>query len=256
MNPPATRRTPVEHINPLRVVCEQDDVVVEEPLEIRFGGTTVGITMRTPGSDSELALGFLLSEGILEPSEQVDRVDITETEAGLRIVDVVPRRPGPVAWDPLGARRRRSLQSLPRDGRSPAPATMTRPAITRAVQSLTRAQPLFAKTGGSHCAALVRLDGAPVVAFEDVGLDNAVDKVIGFQMFARLLPLSIYALIVTGRVSFDVLERAVTAGVAVVVGLSAASSLAVDRATLANVTLVGFARGESLTLYAGRLGET
>ena len=77
MNPPATRRTPVEHINPLRVVCEQDDVVVEEPLEIRFGGTTVGITMRTPGSDSELALGFLLSEGILEPSEQVDRVDIT-----------------------------------------------------------------------------------------------------------------------------------------------------------------------------------
>ena len=102
----------------------------------------------------------------------------------------------------------------------------------------------------------MRLDGAPVVAFEDVGLDNAVDKVIGFQMFAGLLPLSIYALIVTGRVSFDVLERAVTAGVAVVVGLSAASSLAVDRATLANVTLVGFARGESLTLYAGRLGES
>ena len=81
MNPPTTRRTPVEHINPLRIVCERDDVVVEEPLEIRFGGTTVGITMRTPGSDSELALGFLLSEGILEPSEEVDRVDITETEA-------------------------------------------------------------------------------------------------------------------------------------------------------------------------------
>ncbi len=128
---------------------------------------------------------------------------------------------------------------------------MTRAAIVRAVAALRARQPVFARSGGCHAASLVTFDGEHESTFEDVGRHNAVDKVVGAALLARGLPASSRALVVSGRTSFEIVQKAVAAGIPIVVGVSASSSLAVDVARRPGVTLLGFARGEDFVIYAG-----
>lgn len=245
-----------------------DDVAVEEPLEIRVAGDTLAVTMRTPGHDRELALGLLWAEGIIASLDDVasvthcaraddegrkNTIEVTAAAgARLRLPDDSPARRGTLTSSACGVCGRRSIDDLLARCRPvDASATMSRAAILRAVATLRERQPLFARTGGCHGASLVTLDGEHVATFEDVGRHNAVDKLVGAMLLARQLPLSRSALVVSGRTSFEIVEKAIAAGISIVVGVSAPSSLAIDVARSAGVALAGFARGEQMVVYAG-----
>jgi FdhD protein len=245
-----------------------DEVVVEEPLEIRIAGDTLAVTMRTPGHDRELALGFLWSEGIIASLDDVagvahcaraddegrnNTIEVTPAPgARLRLPDDSPARRGTLTSSSCGVCGRRSIDDLlARCTPLHATATMERAAIARAVESLRATQPVFAKTGGCHGAALVTLTGEHVVTYEDVGRHNAVDKVVGAMLLARALPLTERALVVSGRTSFEIVQKAVAAGLGIVAGVSAASSLAIDLARRSGVALAGFARDGRCVVYAG-----
>jgi FdhD protein len=247
---------------------DEDDVVaVEEPLEIRVAGDTLAVTMRTPGHDRELVLGFLWAEGIIRSPDDVSaiahcgRVGEEERENVIEVtlaagvkppdVDTPFARRGTITTSACGVCGRRSIDDLlARASAVPDGATVTRDAIGAAVASLREHQPLFTATGGCHAASLVRFDGAHVATFEDVGRHNAVDKLVGSRVRARALPLAGHVLVVSGRSSFEIVQKAVAAGIAVIASVSAPSSLAVDLATRANVTLVGFVREGGFTIYA------
>jgi FdhD protein len=247
----------------------EDTVAVEEPLEIRVAGDTVAITMRTPGHDRELALGFLFSEGILRSIDDVSSVahcGRATDEGRLNTLDVTPA-PGVrivLGNDEPFARRgtissacgvcgRRSIDDLlarctpiANDG----PVELRH--VFAAVEELRTLQPLFGETGGCHGAGLFTRTGDPIEVFEDVGRHNAVDKLIGSQLLEHALPLRSRMLVVSGRTSFEIVQKAAVAGIPVVAGVSAPSTLAIDVATRAGITLVGFVRGESLVVYTGR----
>jgi FdhD protein len=265
----ATRSAVITRVAASGASSSSDDhVVVEEPLEIRVAGDTLAITMRTPGHDRELALGFLWAEGIIASLDDVagvahcaraddegrlNTIEVTPAPgARLKLPEDSPARRGTLTTSACGVCGRRSIDDLlarcrPLDEAS----TMSRDAIARALEALRATQPVFARTGGCHGAALVTLDGAHVATFEDVGRHNAVDKLVGAMLLARALPLRAHALVVSGRTSFEIVQKAVAAGISIVVGISAASSLAIDVAKRAGVTLVGFARGGQLVVYAG-----
>ncbi len=249
-------------------VCD-DEVVVEEPLAIRIQGETLAITMRTPGRDRELVLGFLLGEGVIargadvasiahceRPSEEAGNVVEVVLAPGVRLpidedTGQLARR-GTIVSSACGVCGRKAIDDLlAQIAPIPAGGTIPLRVVTQAVASLRERQPLFARTGGCHAASLVRFDGTHVATFEDVGRHNAVDKVIGSQVRAGTLPLAGTLLVVSGRSSFDIVQKAALAGVPVVASVSAASSLAVDLAVRANATLLGFVRGEAATVYAG-----
>jgi FdhD protein len=226
--------------------------------------------MRTPGHDRELVLGFLWSEGVIRSRDDVAGIAhcgrLGEETSG-NTIDVTPApgaklrlpeepasmaRRGTLMTSACGVCGRRSIDDLlARCAKIEGRATMHRRAIERAVATLRAQQPVFARSGGCHAASLVDLEGKHVVTFEDVGRHNAVDKVIGSCVLTRRLPASNHALVVSGRTSFEIVQKAVVAGIPIVVGLSASSSLAVDVATRAGSTLVGFARGGSFLVYAG-----
>lgn len=248
----------------------EDDVVVEEPLAIRFAGETLAVTMRTPGHDRELVLGFLLAEGVIASKDDVSSITpcgktgaderentIEVTLApGVRLpVDeagALARR-GTLTASACGVCGRRSIDDLLARV-CPLPAsrtTLARAALTRAVAGLRDHQPVFARTGGCHAASLVTFAGEHVVTFEDVGRHNAVDKVVGSRAREGALPLAEHVLVVSGRSSFEIVQKAVSAGIPVVASVSAPSSLAIDLAERASLTLVGFVRGDSMTVYTG-----
>jgi FdhD protein len=251
---------------------ERDVVAVEEPLEIRVAGETLAVTMRTPGHDRELVLGFLHGEGVIRSADDVSsiahcgRVGAEERENVVEVTlapGVAPpfadadapgfARRGTITTSACGVCGRRSIDDLlARCGPLPEGATTSREAIAKAVARLRDTQPVFAATGGCHAASLATLEGEHVATFEDVGRHNAVDKVVGAQVRARSLPFSRGMLIVSGRSSFEIVQKAVAAGVPVVASVSAPSSLAVDLARRANVALLGFVRGEGMTVYATR----
>lgn len=245
-----------------------DQVAVEEPLEIRVAGEPLSVTMRTPGHDRELALGFLWAEGIIASLADVSSVthcgrtddegrenaiEITAAPgARLRLPEDSLARRGTLTTSACGVCGRRSIDDLLARCRPVDPgAQMTKQAVLAAVESLQRTQPLFARTGGCHGAALVDLAGGHVATFEDVGRHNAVDKLVGSRLLAGKIPSPDHALIVSGRTSFEIVQKAIAAGIPIVVGISAASSLAIDTARRAGVALVGFARGEALVVYSG-----
>jgi FdhD protein len=246
----------------------EDTLVVEEPLEIRVAGDTLAVTMRTPGNDRELVLGFLWAEGIVRSLDDVSSVvhcgrlgdegfgntiEVTPAPgARLALPDEPLARRGTVTTSACGVCGRRSIDDLLARCRPiGARATMKRSAIVQAAASLREAQPLFAKTGGCHAASLVTLAGERVATFEDVGRHNAVDKLVGSRLLARALPASEHALVVSGRTSFEIVQKAVAAGIPLIIGVSAASSLAVEVAERAGVTLLGFTRGAEFALYTG-----
>jgi FdhD protein len=251
-----------------------DAVAVEEPLEIRIAGETLAITMRTPGSDRELVLGFLLAEGIIARAADVSTIahcGKTGDEARENTIEVTLApgvrapidletghlaRRGTIVSSACGVCGRQSIDDLlARVTALPAGPAPTRAAIARAVEELRTQQPVFAETGGCHAASLVRFDGSHVATFEDVGRHNAVDKVIGSQVRVDKTPLREHMLVVSGRSSFEIVQKATCAGIPVVVSVSAASSLAIDLARRANLTLCGFARDDRLTIYSGALGH-
>jgi FdhD protein len=245
-----------------------DEVVVEEPLDIRISGDTLAITMRTPGHDRELVLGFLWAEGVIGSLADVGSIAHCGREGDEAYGNTIEVTPGAGAKLALpaepGARRgtlttsacgvcgRRSIDDLLARCRAiESRATMSPAAIARAVGTLRERQPLFARCGGCHAASLVTLAGEHVATFKDVGRHNAVDKLVGSRLLAGALPAADHALVVSGRTSFEIVQKAVAAGIPIVIGVSASSSLAVEVARRAGVTLVGFARGKELVVYAG-----
>jgi len=239
---------------------EADDVAREEPLEIRVNGRGVGVTMRTPGHDEELALGLLVSEGVLARPEDVARVRRGDRARGDMIdVSTVPG----VEADP--ARLSRHLFSSSSCGvcgastidavRRRCPAVAPGPRVPEAlilglVDALRSSQATFDRTGGLHAAGLFGPRGDLLAAREDIGRHNAVDKVVGHAFREGRLPLSQHLLLVSGRASFEVVQKAVAAGVPIVAAVSAPSSLAIDLAEEANVTLIGFLRPGRFNVYA------
>jgi FdhD protein len=246
-----------------------DDVVAEEPLEIRAQGETLAITMRTPGADRELAVGFLFAEGVIGSRDDIGRVahcgrpdqegygNTIDVAAGAGVFLDIDRlsatRRGTLTTAACGVCGRRSIDDVIArcTPLAVAPATIACATILEAVEGLRARQPNFARTGGIHCAALHDAAGAALAAFEDIGRHNAVDKTIGALVLAGRIPGTEAALlVVSGRASYEVVQKASAARVPVVASVSAASSLAVDLARATGITLCGFVRNRTMTVYA------
>lgn len=244
-----------------------DDLAVEEPLEIRVAGEPVAITMRTPGHDEWLTAGFLLSEGIIESLDDVSRIyhcGRPGTETFANTVDVVAApghvldlervltaRRGTLTTAACGVCGRVRIDDLVErcEPIVDAPAVAA-DVIARCVKSLRERQPVFDRTGGVHAAGIFDPDGQLIVCCEDIGRHNAVDKAVGALLYGEGEGRVPALLAVSGRASFEMVQKAVTARLAYVASVSAASTLAVSLAERAGVTLAGFVRGENLNLYA------
>lgn len=247
----------------------RDFAAAEEPLELRLGGQPFVTIMRTPGADRELAAGFLLAERIVASGGEIAamrycRDDDGRDAANVMSVwlqgDAVPR-----AQRALGARRhvvtsaacgvcgRRSIDDLLADvGPVGAALTVSRAVIERMPDRLRAAQRTFDQTGGLHAAGLFDAAGTLHGAAEDVGRHNAVDKVIGEALLTGSLPLSGRLLFVSGRTSFEIVQKAVVAGIPIVASVSAPSSLAIELARNSGLTLAGFVRGHGFNIYTGQ----
>jgi FdhD protein len=258
------------------VTILEDLFALEEPLEVQlaFGPAdqrqvkTVAITMRTPGHDRELAAGFLVGEGLLHSPDELEAVHTRGPrygEEGWQHSVRVTVRPGvPVDLDRLqrnfyttsscGVCGKTSLEALEMSLFRPVPASgfQVKPEIIRDLpRQLRQAQQIFDQTGGLHAAGLFSPRGEPIVVREDVGRHNAVDKVIGSQFLAGSSPLGNRILVVSGRASFELMQKAVAAGIPMLVAVGAPSSLAVEVAVKFGVTLVGFTKSSGFNIYAG-----
>ena len=248
----------------------RDDLLaVEEPLEIRVGGNALVITMRTPGSDFDLAAGFLVSEGVISRGDEfrAARYCAGATDEGLNTYNVldVTLAPGVPAPDPSLERAFYTTSSCGLCGKASIDAVRTKsqhavlhddlvldPALLATFpDQLREAQSVFEKTGGLHGAALFDgRTGRMLVLREDVGRHNAVDKVIGWAVKEDLLPLTGMVLMVSGRASFELTQKASMAGIPILAAVSAPSSLAVELAVELGITIVGFLRGQSMVVYS------
>ncbi|GAA2095980.1 formate dehydrogenase accessory sulfurtransferase FdhD [Streptomyces albiaxialis] len=251
------------------VVSERaDTLVAEEPLEIRLNGRALAITMRTPGDDFALAAGFLLSEGVVHDPEQIASIVYCAgaTDEGANTYNVLDVRlaPGTPLPDIALERNVYTTSSCGLCGKASLDAVRTTarwtlgegPALDPGTLAelpgrLRAAQRVFDKTGGLHAAGLFTPDGGLIDVREDVGRHNAVDKLLGRALQQGRLPLRDHVLMVSGRASFELAQKAVMAGVPALAAVSAPSSLAVDLAHETGLTLVGFLRGSSMNVYAG-----
>ena len=237
-----------------------DMLAAEEPLEVRLNGEAVAVTMRTPGHDTELAVGFLIGEGIAAP-DQVSGVVECRSEEGDGGVADVKLRPGQepsggwqrnfYATSSCGVCGKASIEAV----RVAAPSVPEGPVVDRTVlenlpDSLRSAQRVFDRTGGLHAAGLFTPAGELGILREDVGRHNAVDKVVGRAALDAQLPLHERVLLVSGRTSFEILQKALVAGIPFVAAVSAPSTLAVRLAREAGMTIVGFLRPGGFNVYA------
>ncbi|TGB15850.1 formate dehydrogenase accessory sulfurtransferase FdhD [Streptomyces sp. MZ04] len=246
-----------------------DTLAVEEPMEIRVGGRALTVTMRTPGDDFDLAAGFLVSEGVLHAADEVAGIRYcagATADGGntYNVVDVA-LAPGVAAPDASLERNFSTTSSCGLCGKASLDAVRTSAAwsvaddplrigpqeLTALPDQLRAAQRVFERTGGLHAAGLFTADGDMLCLREDVGRHNAVDKVIGHALRSGLLPLRETVLMVSGRASFELVQKALMAGIPMLAAVSAPSSLAVDLAADNGLTLVGFLRGASMNVYAG-----
>lgn len=253
------------------LVGHPDRLAVEEPLEIRLasrdGPSTLSVTMRTPGHDFELVAGFLLSEGVIDQREAIRRVAYCtdrdlDTEQRFNVVTAELTGPpgrASVARHVLtssscGVCGSASIEAVRLAGHPPLPdgPTMPEAMVSRLPELLRAGQRAFDSTGGLHGVALMSPAGDVLVLREDVGRHNAVDKVVGWALLEGRLPLSESVLVVSGRISFEIVQKALRAGIPIVVAVSAATSLAVRLAGELGMTLVGFVRGTRFVVYAGR----
>jgi len=264
---PSTRVELVD--GPPSVVARPDTVTVEEPLEIRVDGRPLAVTMRTPGDDFDLTIGFLVTEGLLAGADDVatlmhctdtgddgsptfNVVDI-QLQPGVSIPDVGLQRSfvttsscGVCGKTSIDAVRLRSPYDLTTD------ATVVSPQVLAGLPDALRDhQKVFDRTGGLHAAGLFTADGKLLAVREDVGRHNAVDKIVGWAAREHRLPLAATVLMVSGRISFELAQKALMAGIPVLAAVSAPSSLAIDLAEEFGLTLVGFLRPPRMTVYAG-----
>jgi len=245
---------------------KDDYLAAEEPLEIRIGDHPLSVTMRTPGHDLELAAGFLFTEGIVQRREQIVMLESsTEGDAGKRgnvvqaaltpeaLPDFEKMRRHFFAASSCGICGKASIESVrSRCLAPPNPDFRVDPDfLLRLPDALRSSQDVFERTGGLHAAALFNAHGALMVLREDIGRHNAVDKVIGWALREGLVPLGDTVLLVSGRGGFEIVQKAIVAGVPVVASVSAPSSLAVQLAREMRLTLVGFLRGRRFVIYAG-----
>jgi FdhD protein len=230
---------------------ERDRVAVEEPLEIRIGGLPVAVTMRTPGHDEELALGFCLSEGLL-PIEARLPVDLAANAVEVEAPGFDPSRLQRSFYtsSSCGVCGKGALEAVAVEApRVQSELRVSPDLIASLPDRLREAQAAFEVTGGLHATGLFSAAGEALCVREDVGRHNAMDKVVGWAFRAHLLPLSGHVLCVSGRLSFELVQKAAVAGCPVLVAVGAPSSLAVDLAADRGVTLCGFVRGGSLNAY-------
>ena len=242
-----------------------DLLAVEEPLEIRIGGTPLTVTMRTPGDDIDLAAGFLFGEGLLNPSVDLRQIrmcdenvaDVTlevAAEDVARATDARRAQRNFLTTSACGVCGKDSIESIRVRSRydiAADPVQVSPGILTSLPDRLRDAQRVFASTGGLHAAGLFTPDGTLLVLREDVGRHNAVDKVIGWALRGGRLPLAGHILLVSGRASFELVQKASVAGIPVLAAVSAPSSLAAGLAEEAGMTLVGFLRGTSMNAYTG-----
>ena len=237
----------------------QDLLAVEEPLEIRLGDKPISITMRTPGQDSELAVGFLFTEGILQDSHQIRDVQHSKNSISVHLnpgveIDFDRLQRNFYTTSSCGVCGKASIEALRIQGCPVLPQSPVRveaAVIHRLPQAQRDKQPVFERTGGLHAAALFDLNGNLVLLREDVGRHNAVDKLIGAEMLAGRTPLSDKLLLVSGRASFELTQKALMAGIPILAAVGAPSSLAVETAQRFNMTLLGFVRNGRFNIYSG-----
>jgi FdhD protein len=270
------RKLEIEKVSPSDRELVTDTVAVEEPLEIQLSSATPGgaaarsvsITMRTPGNDEELALGFLFTEGILRTADDVRGVTVLgepDPETGLRNrlrVDVDPSVEIDLGklerhfytTSSCGVCGKASLDALEADGCTSLQGVRTRyrAAMLSELPGRVRAsQPVFNQTGGLHAATVFGSDGEIMIVREDVGRHNATDKAVGALLSAGRLPAHDVGILVSGRASFELVQKTLVAGIPLLAAVGAPSSLAVRTAESFGMTLVGFLRGGTFNIYAG-----
>ncbi|WP_421840971.1 formate dehydrogenase accessory sulfurtransferase FdhD [Mycobacterium sp.] len=262
-----TTRRRVTHLTSDQAITRLDTLAVEEPLEIRVNGTAVTVTMRTPGSDIELAQGFLLAEGVIAHREDVltarycggrgddgantyNVLDVTlAPSARLPDLDVTRNFYTTSSCGVCGKASLESVRLISRFAPGDDPATVAAATLKDLPSQLRSAQKVFATTGGLHAAALFGVDGSMCAVREDIGRHNAVDKVIGWGLEQDRIPLGASVLLVSGRASFELTQKALMAGIPVLAAVSAPSSLAVSLAEESGITLVAFLRDDSMNVY-------
>jgi FdhD protein len=266
--------SPLKRVEVVRVrgaerTASVDCAATEEPLEVRLHGQPFAVIMRTPGADRELAAGFLFSERVVRSCDEVGAIEhcldvpasgnrhaenvVNVTLAGEalgRLDRVLGERRQITTSSACGLCGRLTIESLKRD-LAPVPAGPGLPArlLETLPTRLRETQKVFAETGGLHAAGLFDVDGRLVGSAEDVGRHNAVDKVIGRLIMLERLPLTESVLVVSGRASFEIVQKALLAGVPIVAAVSAPSTLAIDLAMEGGLTLAGFVRGGSFNVY-------
>lgn len=242
-----------------------DEVTVEEPLEIRIGEKPLAITMRTPGNDEELAAGFLLTEGVIRNRADLKNIGLTNNNApgrenmiSLALKNGVETKTGALqrfgtisaSCGLCGKTSIESIRSQFPPLRSTTSPRLNLEKLLQFPERLREAQMNFDRTGGIHAAAIFDLESDVVIVREDVGRHNAVDKAIGRALLDDQLPLSQHALMVSGRCSLEIVQKALAAGIAIVASVSAPSSLAINFARESGQTLIGFLRPPTFNVYA------
>ncbi len=278
MRPQVVQREPGERLPTQRVVVRSvrggvaevhnDVVAVEEPLEIRIvragdrgPGEPVSVTMRTPGHDAELAVGFLYGEGVIHSMHEVASVRGRGPDGNVVCVELAPGH----ATDTMRLQRNfyatsscgvcgkaslEAVQTLFELGSVDHALRVDAASLTSLEERVRESQPVFRETGGLHAATLFGADGRLVRSFEDVGRHNALDKLVGAMLLDGALPLSTHVLHLSGRASFELVQKAAAAGIPVLVAVGAPSSLAIELAERSGILLVGFLRGDSFNVYA------
>lgn len=271
-NQPSGTLDPIRKVTVVRVSAdsrstESDVAAVEEPLEIRLHDRPFAVIMRTPGADRELAAGFLLAEGVVEHSSELGAVEHCRHphhpevhnvvnvfllgEAVARLETTLAERRNVMANSSCGLCGRVTIDSLKTRATPLDSTTVIEADVVHGLPNALRAQQeVFDRTGGLHGAALFTTNGALITSAEDVGRHNAVDKVIGRLLLEERLPLDDLVLVVSGRTSYEIVQKAWLAAVPIICAVSAPSSLAIDLATEAGITLLGFARGRAFNIYS------
>jgi FdhD protein len=259
------RTVDVTRVGPGGTVRTSDRAAAEEPLDVRLHGRSFAIIMRTPGHDRELAAGFLLSERVIRSADDLGAVEhcrhpdqtrahhvvdvFLRGDAAARVPAMLEQRRNVVANSSCGVCGRATIDELASDITPLATTTTVGVDVIRQLPDRLRAtQASFGETGGLHGVALFSAEGDLVTSAEDVGRHNAVDKVFGSRLLEDL-PIPAGVLVVSGRVSFEIVQKAWIAGVPIIVAVSAPTSLAIDLANQAGIALLGFVRGQSLNIY-------
>jgi FdhD protein len=234
-------------------------LAVEAPLEVRIGGKPITVLMRTPGHDEELITGFLFGEGVIADADDLLAIehaaDAPTPSAVVNVALLTSRRPGGAerlffSTSSCGICGKQSLAAIEvHSAPIHSPLTVLARVLTSLPEALRAAQPLFARTGGAHASGLFTPSGELVAVREDVGRHNALDKLVGWALGQGLVPLSSHLVLVSGRLSYELVQKSIAAGVPLVAAVGAPSSAAVDLAERFGVTLVGFLRGSEMNVY-------